>query len=178
MRLGACIFLLAGIGGAAPDADGYFDLGLEYLRKGFNRAARAAFAESLARAPGQPVPLVFYAVAAAAEGRSTRSCAVLLRTAYGRLPAGKGLVLDLRRRLPSARALALLEGDFRRRRERSTTAAERIDTLAVLAFLQVQDGTPATAAALDDLLAARPKDAFAKALGRVRHAAAKPAGTP
>jgi hypothetical protein len=168
MRLGACVFLLAGIAGAAPDADGYFDLGLEYLRKGFYRPARSAFAESLVRAPGQPVPLVFYAVAAAAEGRPTRSCAVLLRTAYTRLPAGKGLVLDLRRRLPSPRALALLQADLRRRLARSTSEAQRIDALTVLAFLEVQDGTPATATALEALLKARPKDPFAKALDAVR----------
>ena len=102
MRLCVCICLLCGLAGAAPDADAYFDIGLQYLRKGFYRPARNAFAESLVRAPGQPVPLVFYAVAAAAEGHSARSCARLLRTAYDRLPAGKGLALDLRRRLPSA----------------------------------------------------------------------------
>ena len=72
-----------------------------------------------------------------------------------------GLRLDLRRRLPSAKALALLVADYRRRLKRAT-AAQRVHVLTVLAFLEVQDGSPRTAPALDALLEAKNFEAAAQ----------------
>jgi hypothetical protein len=167
LRALVLVLSLAGGAAAGPSADRYFDLGLEYLKKGFFERARGAFSESLVRAPGQPVPMAFLAVAAAAEGRPVGECAQLLRWAYRRLPKGKALRLDLREVLPSPRALALLKGDYARRLERAA-AAQRRPVLTVLAFLEVQDGDPATAPALDLLLKQAPKDTYALALAKLR----------
>ncbi len=167
MRRLLVVLGLACAAGAAPDADQYFDLGLEYLRKGFFARARSAFSESLVRAPGQPVPMAFLAVASAAEGRPAGECAVLLRWAYRRLPKKKGLRLDLRTIQPSARAVELLQKDYRRRLRRATGERRR-QVLTVLAFLEVQDGDPVSAPALDLLLKETPADAYALALARLR----------
>jgi hypothetical protein len=167
MRRLAPVLLLASAVQAAPDADAYFDLGLEYLRKGFYGPARAAFAESLVRAPGQPVPMALLAVAGAAEGRSPSEGATLLRWAYQRLPKKKGLRLDLRAILPSPQALALLKNDYRRRLRRAAGERRR-QVLTVLAFLEVQDGDPRVADALDVLLQETPNDAYVQALARLR----------
>lgn len=167
MRRLGFVFVLASLVQGAPDADEYFDLGLEYLRKGFYGPARGAFAESLVRAPGQPVTMAFLAVASAADGRPAGEAAVLLRWAYQRLPKKKGLRLDLRKVLPSPRALALLQKDYRRRLGRAKGERRR-QVLIVLAFLEVQDGDPVAAAALDLLLKEMPDDAYAQALARLR----------
>jgi hypothetical protein len=167
MRRLVFVVLASSVAQAAPDADEYFDLGLEYLRKGFYARARGAFAESLVRAPGQPVPMAFLAVASAAEGRSSTECAVLLRWAYQKLPKKKGLRLDLRKILPSPRALALLQKDYRRRLSRAVGERRR-QVLTVLAFLEVQDGDPVAAAALDLALKEMPNDAYVQALARLR----------
>jgi len=167
MRRLAFLFVLASVAQATPDADQYFDIGLEYLRKGFFRQARDAFAESLVRAPGEPVPMAFMAVASAAEGRPAGEGAILLRWAYQRLPKKKGLRLDLRKILPSPQALALLQKDYRRRLGR-TRGEPRRKVLTVLAFLEVQDGDPVAAPALDLLLKEGPDDAYARALARLR----------
>jgi hypothetical protein len=167
MRRLVFVVVLASVAQATPDADEYFDLGLEYLRKGFYARARGAFAESLVRAPGQPVPMAFLALASAAEGRPAGECAVLLRWAYQRLPKKKGLRLDLRKVLPSSQALALLQKDYRRRLGRAEGERRR-QVLTVLAFLEVQDGDPVAAAALDLLLKETPDDAYAQALARLR----------
>lgn len=174
MRRLLFVVALASVAGAAPDADGYFDLGLEYLRKGFYARARGAFCESLVRAPGQPVPMAFLAVASAAEGRSAGECAILLRWAYQRLPKKKGLRLDLRKILPSPEALALLQKDYRRRLRRAKEGERRRQVLTVLAFLEVQDGDPVEAAALDLLLKETPADAYGQALARLRPKAPAP----
>jgi len=159
--------LLASVAQAVPDADEYFDLGLEYLRKGFFLRAREAFAECLVRAPGEPVPMAFLAVASAAEGRPAGESAILLRWAYRRLPKKKGLRLDLRKILPSPRALALLQKDYRRQLGRAQGERRR-EVLTVLAFLEVQDGDPVAATSLDLLLKEAPDDAYAQALARLR----------
>ena len=160
------LLLLAAAAGAAP-ADDYFEYGLDYLRKGFFGRARGAFLESLVRAPGQPVPLTFSGVAAAAEGLAPRLVARLLRLGFDKLPKDKTLRLDLRRRLPSAKALDLLKGDYVRHLKRADKR-ERLAILTVLAFLEVQDGGPSEAPAHDLLLREFPKDRFAVALGRLR----------
>jgi len=167
MRRLGFVFVLASVAQATPDADQYFDIGLEYLRKGFYARARGAFAESLVRAPGEPVPMAFLAVAGAAEGRRAGECAILLRWAYQALPKKKGLRLDLRKMLPSPRALALLQKDYRRRLGRAAGERRR-HVLTVLAFLEVQDGDAATAPALDVLLKEAPGDSYAQALARLR----------
>jgi hypothetical protein len=173
----ATLLLLATRAGAAPGADAYFDIGLDYLRKGFYGGARAAFCESLVRAPGQPVPMALLAVAAAAEGRSAGSCAALLRGAYARLPDSTGLRFDLRALLPSARAHELLERDYRRALARARKE-ERRSILTVLAFLEVQDGDPGSAPSLDRLLADRDGEPYAPALDRLpRRARPQPAPT-
>ncbi|MGH7163823.1 MAG: hypothetical protein ACREID_10100 [Planctomycetota bacterium] len=153
-----CALALAALLAGAPDADNYFEVGLDYLHKGFFARARAAFAESLVRAPGQPVPLAFLGVAAAAEGRPDAQCAKLLRRAVARLPAGKSLRLDLPSRLPSPRALELMKEELR--------ARPGLDALAVLAFLEVHDGDPFHAPAADALLERLPDDPYARALTR------------
>jgi len=173
MRVALLLLGLAPLA-AADSADDYFEAGLRYLRRGFYAQARAAFAESLVRAPGQPVPLAFLGLASAAEGRAAPEGAQLLRWAYERLPKGKELRLDLRSILPSERALALLQAEYRRALERTPEqGTERLSRLTVLAFLEVHDGDPASAAALDLLLKEHPRDAYAKALEQVRHPPAK-----
>ena len=157
------MLLVAASPAAAAPADDYFDLGLDYLRKGFYERARAAFAECLVRAPGEPVPLVFLGVAAAAEGRAPSVCARLLRKGYENLPEGKSIRLDLREQLPSARALALLHE--RLSRELAAARPERrLHLLSVLAFLEVHDGSPRSAPALDELARRAPEDPYARAL--------------
>jgi len=152
----------------------YFEVGLDYLHKGFYSHARAAFCESLVRAPEQPVPILFLAVAAAAEERSPVECAFLLRFGFGRLPAGKVIRLDLRRQLPSARALAQIETAFTQALRRADTSAERLAALTVLAFLEVHDGTPTTAPALDRLRKDFPADPYARALAAQGAASGSP----
>ena len=93
---------------AADEADEFFELGLSYLRTAFYADARAAFAESLVRAPGQAVPTAFAGIGVAAEGRDSRSCAYLLRLAYERMPARRNLRLDLRNVMRSERDLCPL----------------------------------------------------------------------
>lgn len=177
MRKLVVVAALACLAQAAPDADEYFELGLEYLRKGFYRRARAAFSECLVQAPGEPVPMAFLAVASAAEGRPAGESATLLRWAYRRLPEKKGLRLDLREALPSPRALALLQEDYRRRLARAEGDLRR-KVLTVLAFLEVQDGDPVTAPALDLLLKERPDDSYALALARLRPKPPEPKTPP
>ncbi|MHC4933519.1 MAG: hypothetical protein ACYTGV_15145 [Planctomycetota bacterium] len=151
--------------GAAPDADGYFELGIEYLKTGFFSHARAAFAESLLLAPGEGVPTVFIGVAASGEGRSAATCAYLLRLGYQRLPKNRTLRLDLRQLLPSPRALALIHADYAHRLRGEKGLVKR-DLLSVLAFLEVHDGSPDTSPSLDALRKLAPKDVFALALAR------------
>ncbi|MHC4340651.1 MAG: hypothetical protein ACYSX0_10635 [Planctomycetota bacterium] len=149
--------------GAAPDADGYFELGIDYLKTGFFNHARAAFAESLLLAPGEAVPTVFLGVAACGERRSAAVCAYLLRLGYQRLPKDRTLSLDLPKLLPSPRALALLHADYTHRL-RGEKGLVRRDLLSVLAFLEVHDGLPEKAPALEALRKLAPKDGFAQAL--------------
>ncbi len=175
MRALALLALAAVALGApdSPDADDYFEVGVDYVRKGFYAHARSAFAESLVRAPGQAVPLAFAAVASMAGGYSSMECALLVRRAYELLPPGKTLALDLRTLLPSALTLQLLEQDF------SRVAAKRKDerpaALTVVAFLQVHNGEPGSAPAVDELLKLDADDAFALALKKRVDAAKKKA---
>ena len=95
-RLAAALALSLAASGAEPDeAEAYFEAGLGYLKTAFYADARAAFAESLVRAPGQPVPIAFLGVACAGEKRAPATCARLLRLAYERLPAKRTLQVDL-----------------------------------------------------------------------------------
>ena len=159
------------------ESDDYFELGLSYLKTAFYSDARAAFSESLVRAPGQAVPTAFAGIAVAAEGRDSRSCAYLLRLAYERLPARRNLRLDLRQLMRSDGDLRLVEQRFHRRMKdkqgRGSRGRGRIDNLTVLAFLQVQDGSPESSPALDRLLKERPDDSFALALKKLRPAPKK-----
>ena len=159
------------------ESDDYFELGLSYLKTAFYADARAAFSESLVRAPGQAVPTAFAGIAVAAEGRDSRSCAYLLRLAYERLPARRNLRLDLRKLMRSDGDLQLVEQRFQRRlndkKGRGSRGRGRIDNLTVLAFLQVQDGSPESSPALDRLLKERPDDSFALALKKLRPAPKK-----
>jgi len=154
------------------ESDDYFELGLSYLKTAFYADARAAFSESLVRAPGQAVPTAFAGIAVAAEGRDSRSCAYLLRLAYERLPARRNLRLDLRKLMRSDGDLRLVEQRFNRRlndkKGRGSRGRGLIDNLTVLAFLQVQDGSPESSPALDRLLKERPDDSFALALKKLR----------
>jgi hypothetical protein len=182
MRCALPLLLLAAFAGRAapagePDADGYFDLGLEYLVRGQYAQARRAFAEALVRAPGQPVPMALCGVACTAEGRPLAEGARLLRWAYDRVPAGKRLVLPLHELLPSARALAALAAEQRRGLD-GARATERLERLTILAFLEVQDADPAKAPALDALLAESPDDRYAKALDAGRAPVRAPARAP
>lgn len=174
-RLAAVLLLVATAG--AQDADGYFEVGVDYLRKGFFGAARRAFSESLVRAPGQPVPLAFLGLACAAEGRGPAEAAALLRTAYARLPEGKTLRLDLNAILPSRRALSLLTAEYRRRLERAEGPARR-DVLSVAAFLEVHDGRRNDAPSLERLRREFPEDPYADALAIPRPASARPDAAP
>jgi hypothetical protein len=172
MRTAAALLVLA-LPAAALDADEYFEKGVGYLRKGFFGAARRAFAESLARAPGQPVPLAFLGLASAAEGRPASEAALALRDAYALLPEGKTLSLDLAELLPSRRALRLLEEECARRLARARAERERRDVLSVAAFLEVHGGG-GEAPSLDRLLAEFPGDAYASRL----RAGARPSSAP
>jgi hypothetical protein len=163
MRAVVGLLLVAGMVGADA-ADEYFEVGVDYLKKGFFKRAREAFSESLVRAPGQPVPLAFLGVASAAEGRPPAEAAILLRWAYERMPKERALRLDLRELLPSEKTLALLQDEYRRALAKDEKRPDRLHLLTVLAFLEVHDGDALHAPALDLLLKARPNDAYAKAL--------------
>ncbi|MHC4956551.1 MAG: hypothetical protein ACYTGZ_22150 [Planctomycetota bacterium] len=165
------------------EADEFFELGLGYLKTAFYPEARAAFSESLVRAPGQAVPTALSAVACTAEGRDSRSCAYLLRLAYQRLPARKTFRLDLRTVFRSAEDLRRVEARIAKRltgtkRTGGTGGSRRRDNLTILAFLQAQDGTPATSPALDLLLKERPGDTFALALKKLRAVKQEPKPKP
>ena len=151
---------------AADEADDFFELGLSYLKTAFYSEARSAFAESLVRAPGQAIPTAFAAVASAAEGRDSRSCAYLLRLAQQRLPARRAMRIDLRKVFRSIEDLRRVEARFQQRyaRKRGRTR----DNLTILAFLQAQDGSPETSPALDALMKKYPEDAFGLALKKLR----------
>lgn len=159
----AAALLLLALPATALDADEYFEVGVGYLRKGFYGPARRAFAESLARAPGQPVPLAFLGLAAAAEGRPASEAAHALREAYARLPEGKTLKLRLPDLLPSPKALRLLGDECARRVARARGGEERRDALSVAAFVEVHGGGAGTPA-LDRLGAEFPGDAYASRL--------------
>ena len=173
-RLLAVLLLCSTAAPAELDADAYFEAGVRYLKRGLFKSARAAFAESLVRSPGQPVPMAFLALAGAAEGRPAGETALLLRWAHARLPDGKSLRLDLASLLPSRRALDLLQEDFRARAAKEK-GDPRFDARTVLACREVHDGDPAAARALDALLEELPADPFALALARLRPAAPEPA---
>ncbi len=168
----ALLLLLAAAAATAEDADGYFEVGVAYLRRGFFGPARRAFGESLLQAPGEPVPLAFMGLAAAAEGRAPKEAAFLLREAYRNLPEGKTLRLDLEALLPSRRALRLLDDQYRRRLGHAA-AGDLRDVLSVAAFLEVQRGSGKTPA-LDRLLREFEGDAYATRL----RAGASPCSPP
>lgn len=170
MRRPALLLLLAAIA-AGEDADQYFEVGVSYVRKGFFGAARRAFGESLAQAPGQPVTLAFLALASAAEGRPPAEAARALRAAYENLPEGKALRLDLAALLPSRKALRLLLDDYARRAARARPEALR-DILTVAAFLEVHGGSGT--ASLDRLEREFEGDGYAT---RLREAA-RPSSSP
>jgi len=166
MRAFVLVLLVAASSPAAElDADQYFEVGVDYLKKGHFEEARAAFSESLVRAPGQPVTIALCAVAGAAEGRPTGECALLLRWAVERTPPKKRLRFKLHELLPSPRALALLKAVYARR---AKAPKRKKAALTVLAFLELQDADPGVAKSLDLLLRADPKDAYARALDRMR----------
>ena len=148
---------------AADEADDFFEVGLGYLKSGFYREARAAFAESLVRAPGEAVPTAFTALACAAEGRDTRSCAYLVRLAYKRLPAKRNFQVDWNKVLGGKSNRARIEKAFQVRLK-DTKGSARIDTLVVLAFLQIHDGPKAKSPALAMLRKEKPDDALVVAL--------------
>lgn len=165
MRALACLLFVAATG-SAEEADEFFEVGLGYLKTAFYKDARAAFAESLVRAPGEAVPTAFAAIACAGEGRDSRSCAYLFRLAYRRLPKKTGLRIDLNVRLRSSRDLARLEARFAERLK-GARGQNRLDNLTVLAFLQVHDGSPESSTALATLLKAQPDDPYAVALKKL-----------
>lgn len=160
MRRALGLLLLAALA-TGQDADGYFEVGLSYLGKGFFGPARRAFGESLVQAPGQPVTLAFLGLATAAEGRPAAEAARALRAAYENLPEGKTLRLDLAALLPSRKALRLLLDDYGRRALRARAEALR-DLLAVAAFLEVHGGCGT--AALDRLEREFERDGYATRL--------------
>jgi hypothetical protein len=162
-------------GPATPDADGYFEIGLDYLRKGFFAHARSAFGESLILAPGEPVPTVFLGIATCGERRPGPVCASLLRLGYRRLPKDRGLRLDLTALLPSRKALELIHRDYARRLARVSGKDARRSLLSVLAFLEVHDRTPARAPSLAVLLKEHPKDPYALALAAGARSPRRPA---
>jgi hypothetical protein len=152
---------------AADEADDFFEVGLKYLRTGFYREARAAFSESLVRAPSEAVPTAFTALACAAEGRDSRSCAHLVRLAYRRLPAKRHFRIHLSRMLASEADRVRIERRFTKRLAESR-GSNRIDNLTVLIFLQIHDGSPDTSSALETLKKERPHDEFLKSLKKSR----------
>ncbi|MHC4960213.1 MAG: hypothetical protein ACYTGN_17805 [Planctomycetota bacterium] len=171
MRIALIVTVLAAAA-LADDADRYFSVGLRYLHTGHYEHALDSFSESLIRAPGEAVPMAFSGVAAAASGRHPSEAAMLLRTALHHLGDKHKISLDLRKQLPSARALFMLHTDYVRRL-RSTRERLRRDILGVLAFLEIHDGDATTAPHLALLLKEFPDSAYAKALDEVRVAAAK-----
>ena len=157
----AAILLLVAAAAAAQDADEYFEIGVTYLRKGFFGPARRAFAESLVRAPGEPVTLAFLGLACAAEGRPPAEAARALRAAYENLPEQKTLRLDAEALLPSRWTLRLLLDEHARRLKRAR-GPERRDVLTVAAFLETLRG--AATPSLDLLELEIPGDAYASRL--------------
>ena len=172
MRIAAALLLVAAAS-AADDATRYFEVGLDYLSKGLYEEAGDAFAESLVRAPGEPVPTAFLGIAIAADGRHPSAAALILRTAYRRLGDKQTLRLDLNKLLPSGKAVAQLRLDFERRL-RATEGRLRRDILGVLAFLEVHDGTPKSAPSLDALLKEHPQSAYGLALRKLQTEPKKP----
>lgn len=153
---------------AADDAERYFEIGLDYLKKGLYEHATDAFSESLLAAPGEPVPLAFLGLAvAASERRHFGEAALILRTAYTKLAGKEALRLDLRMLMPSPEALAMLHRDFVRRL-RGKQGRLRRDVLGVLAFLEVHDGSPNTAPHLAKLLKDHPDSAYGLALKKLQ----------
>ncbi|MEE8104425.1 MAG: hypothetical protein V3T86_02705 [Planctomycetota bacterium] len=171
------LLLLAGVGRADP-ASGYFELGVDYLKKGFFQRAIDAFGESLMFEPGQGVPLVFAGIAASCDGQPTRLCARAIRVAYRRLPENTVLRLNLQELLPHPRSRSMVEREFLRRAKRARTLPEQRDALTVAAFFRMhQPGANAArepAAALDALRKQFPDDAWAGA----RHAERKQTELP
>ncbi len=137
-------------------ADDYFEVGIDYLKKGFFSASRAAFSESLVRAPRQPVPLALLALASAAEDRPGKETAELLRAAHRALPKGRHFRFDLAKLLPGKKALRLLSADLTRRAKK-TKGSAHLDALAILGFLQHHDKTK-DAPAWEKLKKLSPKD--------------------
>ena len=172
------LLLLAGVGRADP-ASGYFELGVDYLKKAFFQRAIDAFGESLLLEPGQGVPLVFAGIAASCDGRPTRLCARAIRVAYRRLPANTVLRLNLQELLPHARSRSMVERDFLRRARRARTLSEQRDALTVAAFFQLhqpgENGAVHPSTALDALRKHFPEDAWSKARCVERKAAKRPA---
>jgi hypothetical protein len=154
------LLLLAGTGHADPAA-GYFELGVDYLKKGFFDRAIAAFGESLIFEPDQGVPLAFAGIAASCEGRPTHLCARAIRIAYGRLPDGARLRLNLDKLLPNTRSRSLVEREFLRRAKRALTRAEQRDALTVAAFFQNHHRGRSRRTALEALHSHFPNDAWA-----------------
>lgn len=160
----AGLILLAATALHAGEADRYFERGLDYLKRGHFPAARAAFAESLVRAPAQPVTTVLLAVAAASEGYKTADVDALLALSYRRLPADRAFGFDLAKLLPK-RTPALWRRDLLRE---NTAAARR-----VLAFLETHDADPLVSKELDRLEKEKPRHAWTRALLAERKTRAK-----
>jgi tetratricopeptide (TPR) repeat protein len=139
MRRASMLLVLAALA-VAEDADEYFEIGVSYLKNGFFGAARRAFGESLAQAPGEPVTLAFLGLAAAAEGRAPAEVAKALRAAYANVPEKKALRLEIGTLLPSRKALRLLLDEYARHAARASGEKLR-DVLAVAAFLEAHGGT-------------------------------------
>jgi len=168
------LLLLAGVGRADP-ASGYFELGVDYLKKGFFQRAIAAFGESLRFEPAEGVPLAFAGIAASCDGRPAHLCARALRLAYRRLPENTALRLNLQELLPHPRSRSMVERVFLRRARRARSAAEQRDALTVAAFFQIHQPGEERSTALDALRRHFPDDAWAKARHAEREKAKRPA---
>ena len=90
-----------------------------------------------------------------------------LRLAFRRLPKKTGFRMDLNKRLRSARDRTRIESRFAQRLK-GARGQNRIDNLTVLAFFQIQDGSPGSSTALVALLKARPDDPYALALKKLQ----------
>ena len=158
-------FSLAGSHATAePSADEYFEIGVDYLKKGFYRQARRAFAESLLRAPNQSVPLAFAGIASIAGGWPGDEDVAIVRRAYKLLPKGKALRVDLRRVLPTNQTLDGLLRDWEK--PAAKLGPRQRDALEILAFLQTHDSAAKSAPALERLLKMDPKDPYVAALAK------------
>ncbi len=142
---------------SAAEADRYFEAGLTYLKRGHFGPARAAFAESLLRAPGEPVTTALIAVAAAAEGYGESDIAALVRAAYRRLPRDQAFGFDLGKLLPS-KTLAHLKKDF--------AASSSWGARQVLAFLETHDADPQRSDTLAKLAQEKATDQTVRAMGQ------------